>query len=296
MENYIKISPSNSGVTLRAKFANRLEKLSKEVCNAIIHAIITFAYAKDNLECLDILWHMTYSPASGVKLLGLEIDPETLENFNEENHETLTAQHIPASLVLPLRNELRYQRCLVHENFLEPDIPAGCEVAYNTLQRATDIIVAEISYIACYMMAYSKPKEDVERALHLLASNKESYYFGGICSLKFDKYEAEYLKPFATLLHNLLKVIYDGVCSNCDTIAIPVTEADSLYQSIIVPESKTLKVECNRPMSALILLADENSIANVISSLQQALLLSNMFVEDISKTQRISDTQTLAIG
>lgn len=218
-------------IQFRNKFAKRIQDCSDVLKQKIKEATASFVNDPDNDKCHDLLWLMTYDPAKAVKAFGMELDApaETATdseeikndstpqaetaNVNEEKAEKpetpATNLRISEDLVSPWRDELRYQRSLKHKDFLKIEVSESCQEAYKSLLNATDAIIAVTGYNACYELCQYSSKEDIERSLYLLASEKEANFFGGIRSLHFGKAAAIALKGYASQLHDLLEAVWN---------------------------------------------------------------------------------------
>lgn len=187
---------TTSNMNTKFEFRTKFKKLlNAENCASIISAFDKFC-SLDSVEALKVLWKMTYSrdiALDEVFKLGLD------------------AQMLPSEKILVLRNELRYQyEKLVEESFLQfyKGDDAKISNAFATLKSSSDGIVAST---VCDFCILSVQKYELERILYLLNSEKETYYFGGIRALGFDMIEADYLKPYHTEIHNLLKAMSDSI-------------------------------------------------------------------------------------
>ena len=190
---------STDTIKLRSKFVKALAELSEDKRDRIITAVVNFKNFDDNAECLNVLWELTYDYVKGLKSIGLISADATEEEIKE----------FPEDLVKLFRNELRYQRKASNSKFMERKIPEKCKEAYRDLCSATDAIVAVIIYDICCKLCKNSDEDTINRALGLLASDKEQHFFGGIRSLHLKRDEAIYLKPYAILLHNLLNALFE---------------------------------------------------------------------------------------
>lgn len=186
-------------IKIRSKFEKALAELSEDKRDRIIAAIINFKNIGDDAACLRILWELTYDYIKGLKSIGLISIDATEEEIRE----------FPEDFVKSFRNELRYQRKVSNPKFMQREISENCKEAYKALCSATDAIVAVIIYDICCKLCKNNDQNTINRALNLLASDKEQHFFGGIRSLHLKRDEAIYLKPYAILLHNLLNALYE---------------------------------------------------------------------------------------
>lgn len=177
----------------RSKFCKYLNDENREN--------ITAAFSKfcslDTYDALYLLWELTYKVDAVSVLEGLNIN---LDLF-------------PAEKSKVLRNELRYQYENANGTFKErialKDKVAEAEL--EDFKKHTDPIVANIVYEHCIQAVYMS---GVERILYLLSTEKENTIFGGIRSLRFNKDEAEYLKPLHIHIYEMLKNLYENTTSH----------------------------------------------------------------------------------
>lgn len=204
-------------IQFRAKFQKQLVSIPENICKKISSVTAKFVFSDDDSACLDTLWLMTVEPVTSVKVFGLSIDPNTIpESYgNTEKEVSESNAIIPFSLVMALRNELRYQRKQKNPSFMELYIPESCKEAFKALSNATaDPIVTVVAVNHCYEVCQSSADDSIERILFLLDNDRESLFFGGIRSLWFGRKEAMVLKPYAKQLHDLLYAIYQEKLAN----------------------------------------------------------------------------------
>lgn len=204
-------------IQFRAKFQKQLVSIPENICKKIASVTAKFVFSDDDSACLDTLWLMTVEPVTSVKVFGLSVDPNTIpESYgNTEKEVSESNAIIPFSLVMALRNELRYQRKQKNPSFMELYITESCKEAFKALSNATaDPIVTVVAVNHCYEVCQSSADDSIERILFLLDNDKESLFFGGIRSLWFGRKEALVLKPYAKQLHDLLYAIYQEKLAN----------------------------------------------------------------------------------
>lgn len=204
-------------IQFRAKFQKQLVSIPENICKKISSVTAKFVFSDDDSACLDTLWLMTVEPVTSVKVFGLSIDPNTIpESYgNTEKEVSESNAIIPFSLVMALRNELRYQRKQKNPSFMELYITESCKEAFKALSNATaDPIVTVVAVNHCYEVCQSSADDSIERILFLLDNDRESLFFGGIRSLWFGRKEAMVLKPYAKQLHDLLYAIYQEKLAN----------------------------------------------------------------------------------
>lgn len=204
-------------IQFRAKFQKQLVSIPENIGKKISSVTAKFVFSDDDSACLDTLWLMTVEPVTSVKVFGLSVDPNTIpESYgNTEKEVSESNAIIPFSLVMALRNELRYQRKQKNPSFMELYITESCKEAFKALSNATaDPIVTVVAVNHCYEVCQSSADDSIERILFLLDNDKESLFFGGIRSLWFGRKEALVLKPYAKQLHDLLYAIYQEKLAN----------------------------------------------------------------------------------
>lgn len=204
-------------IQFRAKFQKQLVSIPENIGKKISSVTEKFVFSDDDSACLDTLWLMTVDPV-GVKVFGLSVDPKTIPESYEKTEKEVSESNaiIPFSLVMALRNELRYQRKQKNPSFMELYITdESCKEAFKALSNATaDPIVTVVAVNHCYEVCQSSADDSIERILFLLDNDKESLFFGGIRSLWFGRKEAMVLKPYAKQLHDLLYAIYQEKLAN----------------------------------------------------------------------------------
>lgn len=203
-------------IQFRAKFQKQLVSIPENIGKKISSVTEKFVFSDDDSACLDTLWLMTVDPV-GVKVFGLSVDPKTIPESYEKTEKEVSESNaiIPFSLVMALRNELRYQRKQKNPSFMELYIPESCKEAFKALSNATaDPIVTVVAVNHCYEVCQSSADDSIERILFLLDNDRESLFFGGIRSLWFGRKEAMVLKPYAKQLHDLLSAIYQEKLAN----------------------------------------------------------------------------------
>ena len=176
--------------TYRSKF----EKLiTNDADRQTFNAAFNKFFALTPEKASHFLWRLTYDEKVALKALA-EID--------------LDSEKVSSEMILPIRNELRYQYKQLHSKFLEMDgIPEECQTAFNALLKSTDDIVANVVYHHC---TYRLDEHELymNNLFAQLSSDKDNKYFGGIRSLYFGWLEANYLKPLHSQIHDLLKEMY----------------------------------------------------------------------------------------
>lgn len=194
--------------TTNFEFRTKFKKLLKE--EDIPHITDLFQKFCLNMNAkaaLDILWSLTYRPTTG------KISKWAIWDMD------LTSELVSAENIAATRNELRFQYEKLHPNFLEVDLPEEAQEAYHNLKKHADAIVAKVVY-ECLQPHLYIGNPNMQRTLYLLKSEKDNQYFGGIRALGFDMEEADYLKPYHNLIHDLLESLNNFI-SKTDESELP---------------------------------------------------------------------------
>lgn len=174
-------------------FRSKFEKLVNSENRPVIEAAFKKFCSLDPKTTIarDLLWDLTYNP---------EVSSETLLKLG------LNQKIISLENVSKLRDELRHQYEKLHKGYLTVDVSEEFIPAFEALSKKAGPIVASVVHELC---SYRMLEYNVPRALFLLRSDKENFFFGGICEVGFTSKEAEYLKPFHMEIHDLLKAMYE---------------------------------------------------------------------------------------
>lgn len=180
---------SDNQINFRTKF-KKLFASHLSLLEQLFHSLLY----EDPTFIVDLLWKMTYDPNNII--------------YNKKYISIMASFPVDDSKqMLLIRNELRYQYSIVSPNFL--DVPENDSIknSISELSKVCDEIVAFIVYSHCKKFS-SYTQEEIERCLYLLKNPNENYSFGGIRTLRFGPTEADYLKPYASIIGNILEAIY----------------------------------------------------------------------------------------
>lgn len=185
--NNTSVNTESRGDTI--SFRNKFRNLLKEdTIGDITNAFQEFCENFSQETAIRYLWNMTYLEG---KVCFEAFYPITQKNTTE------------------LRNELRFQYEMQHPGFLKVEIPEECQEAFQNLAKRTDTITAKVVCGQCQAQLYLDDAS-VQRTLHLLSSDRENIYYGGLRALEFNEEEATYLKPYHMQIYDLLKVLYEA--------------------------------------------------------------------------------------
>lgn len=191
-------------IKFRNKFASKLpEELTETVTEAIrqVNSLST-------QKALDTLWSLTCNPEETLQRLGMTTDKALSEG---EDSLLRLPKLIPEELIIPLRNELRYQRTCVDKSFGKITVSDSLKDAFDAFYDAIsqDDITALAVLNNCQKFVHHFDDRAMHRCLALLSSNKENFVFGGLRTIMFDFNEANYLLPFAEAIKHLLNAMYE---------------------------------------------------------------------------------------
>ena len=143
---------------------------------------------------ISLLWKMSFDPNN-----------QLYNNCFETVLANLPAK-TPEETIL-LRNELRHQYNLICPGFLSVQVSETANPCLEKLVKSSDEIIA---YVVCsHCKDFScETESEVKRCIYLLRSTEDNNIFGGIRSLRFWPAEANFLKPYASKIADLLEAIY----------------------------------------------------------------------------------------
>ena len=202
-------------MNFRTKFLDWLSKAG--VSTSIIATAFAVAMKMDENPLFWLLWKLSFEPCSEKALneLGFTAD----ESSTGED-----LKFIPNELVMPLRNELRYQYQKLHEDFLW-EYDSKNEELYNAFGK--DIILT--AGICRRLYKYIKNHRNVDernKVIFLLQSDKENFVFGGLKELGFTNAEAEVIWKKADVIVSVFKQMVDkdsAYETYLDSIGKPMT-------------------------------------------------------------------------
>lgn len=188
-------STTMNGMKFRTKF---LDKLSKtEVSMNIIEMAFDFAFDMEENYFFWLLWKLSFDDSREKALgqLGLTTD---------KSYVSVGMELIPSELVMPVRNELRYQYQQLHKKFL-----SGYDSNHEELYNAMDKDIILTAGICKRLYKYIKAERNVDkrnRVVFLLqSSGKRNFVFGGLKEFGFTNSESEVLFPKANVIASVFK-------------------------------------------------------------------------------------------
>lgn len=208
-------STTMNGMKFRTKFLDKLSKTG--VTEEIIAMVFAIAMKMDENPFFWLLWKLSFDVCKEKALneLGFTAD----ESSTGED-----LKFIPNELVMPLRNELRYQYQRLHEDFLW-EYDSKNEELYNAFGK--DIILT--AGICKKLYKYIKNHRNVDarnKVIFLLQSGKENFVFGGLKELGFTNAEAEVIWNKADVIASVFKQMVDkdsAYETYLDSIGKPMT-------------------------------------------------------------------------
>lgn len=217
----------------RSKFEKLISQFTTVQRKKLDAIFENFIAEPDDVRCAQILWALTYCEWSGLDSLGIKVHddfimedilvPDVPEKFLE----------ISKDLVLPLRNELRFQRRRVHNNFLIVHYPSGCEQTFKTMLHAmNDPVLTYQACEHCYKICYNSSEIEINRILFLLGCTKKENIFGGIRSLKFTPEQSEYFMKYHTEIRDYLESVWISITRELEPEAPSYSSTGTLYHQL----------------------------------------------------------------
>ena len=153
-------STTMNGMKFRTKFLDKLSKTG--VTEEIIAMVFAIAMKMDENPFFWLLWKLSFDVCKEKALNELELTTD----------ETITNDElrvIPDELVMPLRNELRYQYQRLHEDFLW-EYDSKNEELYNAFGKDI-ILTAGICKKLCFPYGYERKGSRVFHCFRRCNSN-----------------------------------------------------------------------------------------------------------------------------
>lgn len=197
---------STQEIKFRGKFLKQIGDGKEKEIQAFQKACLVFLdlYAGDALKSL---WAMSFKESQENSLNALGLTASKVASSN-------TLVYIPQELVIPLRNELRYQYKAVHENFLRLDCPDEYVKAYNDFTKVIgmdEILSASILIrCICFITLNQNNTSWISKTIYLLGSTgKENLLYGGLKNICLKTYEAKTLFDKAPCISKFLENLWD---------------------------------------------------------------------------------------
>ena len=312
METTIICSSNAPVIKFRSKFQKQFGELPKSTQLRLNSIFSEFITNPDDAYAANILWKLTYNHFSGLSELGIREQDKLLNDdilVLEDSslvsgimYSSKRPVEIPSDMIEPLRNELRYQRKKVHPNFLIVNYPSGCKEAFKALLSATgDPILTYEACIHCYQVCYLANDIEINRILYLLGCTKKENIFGGIRSLRFDKYQAEHFLKYARELCGYLEAVWSAISAEKETSAnTPLAGKLEVWREThpeaISEESQEAEEEITKITDANVSVdfpeAADESLKSQLSCLQSTLMIDAYAAERPLSTRNILDDST----
>ena len=217
----------------RSKFEKLISQFTTVQRKKLDAIFENFIAEPDDVRCAQILWALTYCEWSDLDSLGIKVHddfimedilvPDVPEKFLE----------ISKDLVLPLRNELRFQRKRVHNNFLTVHYPDGCEQTFKVmLHSMNDPVLTYQACEHCHKSCYTSSEVEINRILFLLGCTKKENIFGGIRSLKFTPEQSEYFMKYHTEIRDYLESVWISITRELEPEAPSYSSTGTLYHQL----------------------------------------------------------------
>ena len=197
----MSVQNEKSRYNLRSKFKLQLERFS--LSENFFDSCFDSAISMSSNMLKKKLWDMSFNESvDGVlKFFGLSV--------NEGGD---GSKRINPELVLPLRNELRWQYTTnIDKNFLKPSFSLPCyEEAYTKFSKefGTDQILKSgiITYLEIFLRLDDRSL--TEKTIFLLKSKKENFIYGGLRNIGMKSYEANLFISKGEVIGNFISECY----------------------------------------------------------------------------------------
>ena len=197
----MSVQNEKSRYNLRSKFKLQLERFS--LSENFFDSCFDSAISMSSNMLKKKLWDMSFKESvDGVlKFFGLSV--------NEGGD---GSKRINPELVLPLRNELRWQYTTnIDKNFLKPSFSLPCyEEAYTKFSKefGTDQILKSgiITYLEIFLRLDDRSL--TEKTIYLLKSKRENFIYGGLRNIGMKSYEANLFISKGEVIGNFISECY----------------------------------------------------------------------------------------
>ena len=197
----MSVQNEKSRYNLRSKFKHQLERFS--LSENFFDSCFDSAISMSSNMLKKKLWDMSFKESvDGVlKFFGLSV--------NEGGD---GSKRINPELVLPLRNELRWQYTTnIDKNFLKPSFSLPCyEEAYTKFSKefGTDQILKSgiITYLEIFLRLDDRSL--TEKTIYLLKSKRENFIYGGLRNIGMKSYEANLFISKGEVIGNFISECY----------------------------------------------------------------------------------------
>lgn len=197
----MSVQNEKSRYNLRSKFKLQLERFS--LSENFFDSCFDSAISMSSNMLKKKLWDMSFNESvNGVlKFFGLSV--------NEGGD---GSKRINPELVLPLRNELRWQYTTnIDKNFLKPSFSLPCyEEAYTKFSKefGTDQILKSgiITYLEIFLRLDDRSL--TEKTIYLLKSKRENFIYGGLRNIGMKSYEANLFISKGEVIGNFISECY----------------------------------------------------------------------------------------
>ncbi len=197
----MSVQNEKSRYNLRSKFKHQLERFS--LSENFFDSCFDSAISMSSNMLKKKLWDMSFKESvDGVlKFFGLSV--------NEGGD---GSKRINPELVLPLRNELRWQYTTnIDKNFLKPSFSLPCyEEAYTKFSKefGTDQILKSgiITYLEIFLRLDDRSL--TEKTIFLLKSKRENFIYGGLRNIGMKSYEANLFISKGEVIGNFISECY----------------------------------------------------------------------------------------
>lgn len=204
MKNYNHLS-TNSAFPLRSKFIKLLHEAGIAE-NSLDDAFVQIELMSSD-ALLKILWDLSFSESQESALNELNL-------VSKEDYVSTHKAYIPQELVIPFRNELRYQYSLIYTDFLTFNTNSLTEYAPIFEQFVKEMGMDKILSSGLAIMVFNflstylwKDESYVDKAIFLLNSHNDNFIHGGLRSIGLNRNEAQELSHRAKAIAKLIDAV-----------------------------------------------------------------------------------------
>ena len=202
---------------LRNKTRERLTEEQQKQLEKVIESKLR----RDELNTEIVIWGLTYEPEQAFKILKLsgEIKKEALLAIRGDVIAAFRYEH----------PEWDFAKKYTQDNYTE--ITEAIRKAAKGDEVLVHLVMEQIEGFV-----RSKFSEEIDRAIYLLMSKSENYYYGGLKAIGFSDAEARVLKEFAYVIGETIQKVKE-IVPHIQKEEVPADE-------VVVPEEDIVDEAC----------------------------------------------------
>lgn len=188
--------------TLSRKTENRLSENQKE----ILYALIDDMNKSESRRVERTIWKFIHSPLNAMTangFFGCNLDKKQIEVICKEIIKHYQKSN-PDWDFGAKQNEIPYKDMITVDK-LKAELQEKGTVFMQVIMHIV------LNKVESYLNKNCEYSFEIERAIYLLQSDGERMKFGGFLELGFRYYEAEFLKPYAKFVGEILRELYTNI-------------------------------------------------------------------------------------